>query len=91
VRGNSHAPFGNRPTEKDPNQRHLAGGRVHAGGGSGKPTGGNTGRAPRVDLTATQPALATGWASGSCVTSARARARPGRAAGLFGVSLNYEH
>jgi hypothetical protein len=57
VRGNSHAPFGNRPTEKDPNQRHLAGGRVHAGGGPGKPTGGNTGRAPRVDLTAARQVL----------------------------------
>jgi hypothetical protein len=30
VRGNLHAPFGNRPTEKDPNQGHLAGGRVHS-------------------------------------------------------------
>ena len=33
MRGNSHAPFGNRPTEKDPNQGHLAGGRVHSTGG----------------------------------------------------------
>ena len=30
MRGNSHAPFGNRPTEKDPNQGHLAGGRVRS-------------------------------------------------------------
>ena len=29
-------------------------GTAGAGGGSGKPTGGNTGRAPRVDLTADQ-------------------------------------
>jgi transposase len=31
----SHAPFGNRPTEKDPNQGHLAGGRVHSESGGG--------------------------------------------------------
>jgi len=28
----SHAPFGNRPTEKDRTQRHLAGGLVHSVG-----------------------------------------------------------
>jgi MFS family permease len=32
--------------------------------GSGKPTGGNTGRAPRVDLTATARATAVGGAAG---------------------------
>ena len=31
-------------------------GTAGAGGGSGKPTGGNTGRAPRADLTAPAPA-----------------------------------
>jgi hypothetical protein len=40
VRGNPHALFGKRPTEKDPNHGHLAGGRLHserAGGGSSLP------------------------------------------------------
>ena len=32
-------------------------GTAGAGGGSGKPTGGNTGRAPRADLTANAPGL----------------------------------
>jgi hypothetical protein len=48
----SHAPFGNRPTEKDPNQGHLAGGRVHSAGGHGKRTRGNPDTAPVPDLTA---------------------------------------
>jgi hypothetical protein len=34
VRGNPHALFGKRPTEKDPNHGHLAGGRLHSTGGS---------------------------------------------------------
>jgi hypothetical protein len=45
----SHAPFGNRPTEKDPNQGHLAGGRVHAEGGPGKRAGHKASTAPRSD------------------------------------------
>ena len=30
MRGNPHALFGKRPTEKDPNHGHLAGGRLHS-------------------------------------------------------------
>jgi hypothetical protein len=36
VRGNPHALFGKRPTEKDPNHGHLAGGRLHSTGGDWK-------------------------------------------------------
>jgi hypothetical protein len=33
MRGNSPVRFGKRPTEKDPNHGHLAGGLFHSGGG----------------------------------------------------------
>ncbi len=36
---------------KGPGQGHLAGGRLHAAGGPGKPTGSDPGRAPRSDPT----------------------------------------
>ena len=36
---------------KGPGQGHLAGGRLHAEGGPGKPTGSDPGRAPRSDPT----------------------------------------
>jgi hypothetical protein len=51
VRGNPQALFGKRPTEKDPNHGHLAGGPLHSAGRPGKPTGSNPGRAPRPDPT----------------------------------------
>ena len=51
MRGNPQALFGKRPTEKDPNHGHLAGGPLHAAGGPGKPTGSNPCRAPRSDPT----------------------------------------
>ena len=35
VRGNPHAPFGKRPTEKGPHHGHLAGGRLHSVGARG--------------------------------------------------------
>jgi hypothetical protein len=36
MRGNSPVRFGKRPTEKDPNHGHLAGGLFHLTGGSWK-------------------------------------------------------
>jgi hypothetical protein len=36
MRGNSPVRFGKRPTEKDPNHGHLAGGLFHSTGGSWK-------------------------------------------------------
>ena len=51
MRGNPQALFGKRPTEKDPNHGHLAGGPLHSAGRPGKPTGSNPGRAPRPDPT----------------------------------------
>ena len=47
MRGNSHAPFGKRPTEKDPHHGHLAGGRVHSASGLGKRSRGNPAPRPR--------------------------------------------
>ena len=52
MRGNPHALFGKRPTEKDPNHGHLAGGRLHSAGGHGKRTRGNPATAPVPDPTA---------------------------------------
>jgi hypothetical protein len=36
MRGNSPVRFGKRPTEKDPNHGHLAGGLFHSVGAAGK-------------------------------------------------------
>jgi len=50
-----HVRFGGGPSEKDQLSWHLVGGLPYrtpgSEGGSGKPTGGNPGRAPRPDPT----------------------------------------
>ena len=51
VRANSHAPFGKRPTENDPNHGHLAGGRLHSAGGLGKRIGRKADTAAQGDPT----------------------------------------
>ena len=58
-------------------------GTAGAGGGSGKPTGGNTGRAPRADLTVHDPLRAPAPA---CVSTGRVRSAIARLAALAGFS-----
>ena len=44
-------PGSKGPSERDPSHGHLVGGLLHSGGGPGKPTSSNAGRASRADLT----------------------------------------
>jgi hypothetical protein len=57
MRGNSPVRFGKRPTEKDPNHGHLAGGLFHSTGGSWKRstlTNGHRGGTPDRETGGTQ-------------------------------------
>jgi len=64
--------FGGGAGGKGPGQGHLAGGRLHAAGGPGKPAGSNPGRAPRSD-----PTIAAMPSSGSPGRWRQACACPG--------------
>ena len=79
--GDSRYPRHGRPRDEDTTRSRRGLGRARcgesrtagAGGGTGKPTGRNTGRAPRADLTAAPRTLACG----TCPCTALTRTRSG--------------